>query len=116
MENDKWWDLLPIGRTLKYISSQSIKLYTHKQSACSLWHCPVHNPSDHLMKDFPTQWDENRSIMTRVCPHGIAHPDPDDLKYNDPFQSKYAGKWDHGCDGCCQNITEKEELSEEYID
>lgn len=33
--------------------------------------------------------------MERICPHGVGHPDPDeiDLEVN--------AKGIHGCDGCC---------------
>ena len=68
----------------------------HREEDCKGNHCPIHNPSDHLMKDFPTHWRGDRRIMERICPHGVGHPDPDDLtvKSNDI-------EGVHGCDGCC---------------
>jgi hypothetical protein len=30
--------------------------------------------------------------MERICPHGVGHPDPDDVFATDTV---------HGCDGCC---------------
>lgn len=44
--------------------------------------------------------------MERICPHGIGHPDPDDIafKRNRPRFGEDMAKADsiHGCDGCCQ--------------
>jgi hypothetical protein len=43
--------------------------------------------------------------MERICPHGVGHPDPDDLAYRISIakkmgkDTKYLGI--HGCDGCC---------------
>jgi len=48
------------------------------------------------MADWPQNWRGDRGLMERVCPHGIGHPDPDDFKSNDKYESV------HGCDGCCQ--------------
>lgn len=72
------------------------KLRTHKASACAGEVCAVHNPSDHPMRDFPQEWRKDAGIMYRVCPHGIAHPDPDDLKVRTHPTERV-----HGCDGCC---------------
>lgn len=68
---------------------------------CVINGCCIHAPSKHSMRNFPTHWREDRRIMERICPHGVGHPDPDDLAFrvrngDDP---KYAGV--HGCDGCC---------------
>jgi hypothetical protein len=58
--------------------------------------CPIHNPSDHPMKDFPTHWRDDRQIMERICPHGVGHPDPDDFRIRNGEDRGV-----HGCDGCC---------------
>lgn len=55
--------------------------------------CPIHAPSDHCMKLFPTHWRSDRRIMERICPHDVGHPDPD--------QKLLKWEWVHGCDGCC---------------
>lgn len=70
------------GRVLKNI---------HDKSACKGRPCPIHNPSNHVMKDFPQFWRDDARFMERICPHNVGHPDPDD-----PFAYKI-----HGCDGCC---------------
>lgn len=74
------------------------RLMTHPISKCKGKICCVHNPSDHLMKNWPQVYRADRKIMERTCPHGVGHPDPDDLRVrNNP-----AVEGVHGCDGCCQ--------------
>ena len=79
-------------------TNQTIKV--HDKADCKGQYCCIHNPSDHCMKDFPTHWRDDRELMERICPHGVGHPDPDDLAYK-----KRNGLPDsegvHGCDGCC---------------
>ena len=75
------------------------RVFTHDESACKGNFCPVHNPSNHHMKDWPQHYRGDRGITERICPHGIGHPDPDCL---------LANKGDngiHGCDGCCDRVT-----------
>jgi hypothetical protein len=75
-------------------TGQTIKV--HGPLKCKGNPCPIHNPSDHHMKNWPTNWRGDRSIMERICEHGIGHPDPDDWRIR-------SGEDDgnHGCDGCC---------------
>jgi len=63
----------------------------HSPSQCVRDTCTIHNPSQHLMLGFPQRWRQDRHFMERICPHGVGHPDPDDL-----IQDRT-----HGCDGCC---------------
>ncbi len=62
----------------------------HLPEKCAGRACVVHAPSEHHMRDWPLTWRGDRGIMERACPHGIGHPDPDDI-----------GDDVHGCDGCC---------------
>ncbi len=78
------------------------KLRTHKPDTCAGEVCPIHNPSDHPMRHFPQQWRRDRRIIERVCPHGIGHPDPDDLKVR-----THPSEGAHGCDGCCHGTQGK---------
>jgi uncharacterized CHY-type Zn-finger protein len=64
---------------------------THSKEKCKGEYCCIHNHSDHRMKNWPQNWRYDRMIMERICPHGVGHPDPDDLT---PDRI-------HGCDGCC---------------
>ena len=68
-------------------------LYTHSKEDCKGEFCCIHNRSDHCMRSFRQHWRDDRSIMERICPHGIGHPDPD--------QNLSEGGDIHGCDGCC---------------
>lgn len=63
----------------------------HPDSACAGEFCCIHNPSDHHMVEWGQNWREDRGLMERICPHGIGHPDPDDIQVDTT----------HGCDGCC---------------
>jgi len=58
------------------------------------WECVVHHPSQHPMRMWPMHWRMDRYIVERICPHGIGHPDPDQI-----FPIDDDGR--HGCDGCC---------------
>lgn len=71
-------------------------LYTHKKEKCYGYWCCIHNPSTHHMIKWPQHWRGDRGLMERLCPHGIGHPDPDDPKASDKYESV------HGCDGCCR--------------
>lgn len=84
-----------------YIDGTGQRLHNiHSPSACAGEFCVIHNPSDHNMRSFPTYWRADRGIMERICPHGVGHPDPDDLVFQDAhFPNRAAGV--HGCDGCC---------------
>jgi len=67
------------------------KIATHSKKRCNGTHCPVHNISDHHMRDWPQRYRFDRNITERICPCGVGHPDPDD-----PTTDKI-----HGCCGCC---------------
>lgn len=92
----------------EYTTGTGQRMSVHSLEDCKGPDCVIHNPSDHAMKDFPTHWRSDRQLMERICPHGIGHPDPDDIA----FKQKHM-KWFqdnpkhlmyeevHGCDGCC---------------
>jgi hypothetical protein len=67
----------------------------HDPGKCAGSHCTIHNRSDHQLRTWPQQWRADRSIMERVCNHGVGHPDPDN-----PWPAGDR-RWSHGCDGCC---------------
>ena len=85
-----------------YITGTGQHILVHPASQCKGENCCIHNPSDHHMKEWPTHWRSDRYMMERICPHGVGHPDPDDLAFR-----KRMGYGDsdgiHGCDGCCAN-------------
>jgi hypothetical protein len=63
----------------------------HRPNQCRNDYCTIHNPSRHPMSDFPQRWRQDKKVMERMCPHGIGHPDPDDIALDKV----------HACDGCC---------------
>jgi hypothetical protein len=83
-----------------YVDGTGVKLRVHDREKCAGEFCSIHNPSDHIMKDWPTHWRDDRKMMERICPCGVGHPDPDDLAFK-----KRMGLDDsegiHGCCGCC---------------
>jgi hypothetical protein len=72
----------------------------HKRNYC-IRNCVIHNPSKHHMVDWPLLWRTDAGFFERICPHGIGHPDPDDLSTRKALikDNKYLGV--HGCDRCC---------------
>ena len=79
-----------------YTTGTGQKLQVHDKATCS-GSCPIHNPSDHPMINFPTHWRDDSEIMERICPHGIGHPDPDDKRVQENPVYEI-----HRCDGCCE--------------
>jgi hypothetical protein len=75
----------------------------HPKSQCEGEACVIHNPSDHSMRSFPTHWRGDRGLMERICPHGVGHPDPDDMSFKQRIMSPENARAEgiHGCDGCC---------------
>ena len=57
-------------------------------------------------------WRFDRSIMERVCPHGVGHPDPDDLSFRAIHGDQDAT---HGCDGCCTDPVASDDSSSHYL-
>ena len=69
-----------------YTTGTGQKIKVHDKDKCEGEYCCIHNPSDHIMKDWPT--------------HCIGHPDPDDLAFKERNGFPDADGI-HGCDGCC---------------
>lgn len=76
---------------------------THGPDTCVGYHCCVHSPSDHRLRDRPLHWRGDRGIMERICEHGVGHPDPDGLDHIARTRGEHAMRNEsfHGCDGCC---------------
>lgn len=80
----------------------SIFEHVHSREVCAGHACCLHAPSDHRMRDWQLHWRNDRGLMERLCPHGIGHPDPDDLAHGESVMpGSAAGRGIHGCDGCC---------------
>ena len=97
--------------TEKYTTGTGQKLTVHSLADCKFEPCVIHSPSDHCMRHFPTHWRDDRRLMERMCPHGVGHPDPDDLAYKKVFMSSRHVEAEavHGCDGCCVAIPKGEQ-------
>jgi len=85
----------------EYITGTGQKLKVHGKENCKGRNCVIHNPSDHCMKDFPTNWRDDRNIMERICKCGVGHPDPDDLAFKESLGLDTTIDRIHGCCGCC---------------
>jgi hypothetical protein len=92
MSDDRW--VLPSGEVLTGV---------HPDTACEGRGCVIHHPSDHHMRDWPLNWRNDRGLMERLCPHGVGHPDPDDLAWKQTVfhPDEAAAEGIHGCDRCC---------------
>lgn len=82
------------------------EVIVHDPSHCEGEICCIHNPSDHVMKDFKKLFRSRfgMPLIERICPHGVGHPDPDHLSsYKEKYGEK-AARYEsiHGCDGCCR--------------
>lgn len=76
-------------------------VWVHPKAKCEGEYCCIHNPSDHPMKDYPLHWRSDKGSMERICPHGIGHPDPDEMAFLKRIGSYEDHMGVHGCDGCC---------------
>ncbi|SNS38373.1 hypothetical protein SAMN04488107_2326 [Geodermatophilus saharensis] len=50
------------------------------------------------MRTWPLVWREAYGFSDRICPHGVGHPDPDDVV---ALQAAGGATTAHACDGCC---------------
>lgn len=82
------------GHDLSFTGTGQL-LVTHSIAECDA-PCPVHEPSAHHMRTWPTHWDPEGRVIFRICAHGVAHPDPDDIIVRTVELQIL-----HLCDGCC---------------
>lgn len=81
----------------KLENSSAVLTNVHASALCAGRPCPIHNLTDHAMRSWRQHFRDDRGIMERICPHGVGHPDPDDVFNLTPER----GGGIHGCDGCC---------------
>ena len=79
----------------------------HDPSACAgqSWGCWIHRPLPHVLSDAPVMWRDDKQTAERLCPHGIGHPDPQDVVYQRVVLGRDVSV--HGCDGCCGPLSEE---------
>ena len=84
-------------------------IVAHDEKQCAGGSCVLHNPSWHLMRDWPTYFRGDRLFLVeRMCEHGVGHPDPDSARFLiESGRDETAGI--HGCDGCCSPIRQGRE-------
>lgn len=75
---------------------------THPRGDICEQGCVIHNRTDHHMRHWPLLWRGDRKIFERICPHGIGHPDPDQVPYWRATDQMYEAV--HGCDFCCRAV------------
>lgn len=86
----------------------------HNPDLCSDRGCAIHNhPSKHDLSEAPLNWRGDRSILERICKHGIGHPDLDAAKFLRSIGQEYQNI--HGCDGCCVGISYDEVAEPEPV-
>jgi len=83
-------------------NSEVILRGVHNSESCIGDVCTMHKMSNHPMRTFPQHWRSDRRLMERICPHGIGHPDPDDIKIVNGWEDGKNYELIHGCDGCCE--------------
>lgn len=77
-----------------------VNVLTHVVERCQGRNCVVHNPSDHHMRGWPKRFHQPSQQTSRVCKHGLGHPDPDDVAYWQQIAHRRIST-KHECDGCC---------------
>ena len=85
----------------KFTTGTGQIMTVHNKKDCK-GYCPIHNPSDHHMKDWPLHWRSDLWIFERIDPEGVGHPDPDSITFIEQIDPlKAAGLSIHGCNGLC---------------
>jgi hypothetical protein len=49
-------------------------IQTHVRGQCFGQWCAIHQPMPGLWEAWPRQWNNERLLVERQCPHGVAHP------------------------------------------
>ncbi len=99
MSDREWWMGSATDPFFGFNQGQTVLANVHPAEQCRGRPCVLHNPSDHHMRSWPTHFRGDRGLMERTCPHGVGHPDPDDLAWHVSQGRTWQGV--HGCDGCC---------------
>jgi hypothetical protein len=81
---------MPDGRVLTH----------HNGNVCFGQYCPLHNPSDHSLREYPLDWDAKAGVMVRVLPDGGTEIDPDEYRLHSP--EKYLYRNAAKCKGCLE--------------
>jgi hypothetical protein len=74
-----------------------VLIYVHKKGQCKGTYCTLHNRSNHHLRSWPQLWDPQIFAMQRICEHGVAHTDPDEINTDVVVRFEHESQ----CDGCC---------------
>lgn len=68
-----------------HLENTDIILAAHHSSTCAGQQCPLHKRTDHEMRGWKQGVELVGSVfvITRTCPHGFIHTDPDDFYVRD---------------------------------
>jgi hypothetical protein len=77
----------------------------HSLDQCDGRACVIHNPSDHHMRDWSTNFREDKHFMERLCEHGVGHPDPDDLAWRSVSDQRSLARHECCRERCCSPLT-----------
>lgn len=72
---------------------------------CTTHGCVIHCPTATDPANaggWPYVWRLNKHGFERTCPHGVDHPDADELRWRARTGRDAATAAVHRCDGCCQ--------------
>lgn len=70
---------VPRNPTNVTISSGQILYNVHPETECFGQACAIHHPSDHPLNTAEMEYRKRK--LYRICDHGVAHPDVDDLSW-----------------------------------
>lgn len=106
-ESNRGHDLLNVYETG---TGQLIFGVHAKTAECEQHGCTVHNPTDPHHPTWPTRWSREHNAFMRVCPHGVQHPDQDEVAWRRRHRSEWDVEraLDHECDGCCSTPNPEE--------
>lgn len=88
----------------------------HEANVCQNQKCPLHNPSDHALREFPLDYNYEWGVMERILDSGEHVIDPDDYLLNNggilrnSFRCRTCGvelvsRYRHDYNGCeCGNF------------
>lgn len=79
-------------------------VHSSAQCAGRTYGCCIHEVKPHPLSDAPMIFRDDKGTMERACPHGIGHPDPQDVAYWRHEHDRDVSV--HGCDGCCGPLPE----------
>lgn len=98
----------PVGPGRWEVNSTQVLEHVHEPDDHIIDECALHNPTSHKMSDWQLFWRDDRSMLERICRHGVGHPDPDQVRFWVAARGEtYAESVSvHGCDGCCRGAYE----------